>query len=99
MKKSLIRVLLFPIAATLAVASFAFADDVQSTDGKASAETTHDVSKNPLTGNTTETTKTDTKMKVGDTTKETHRVHKKKFNKHGTKIKEENESTSESHND
>lgn len=95
----MIHVLLFPIAAALAMMSFAVADDVRTSDVKAGAETTHDASNNLLTGNTTETTKTDTKMKVGDATKKIRRVHKKKFDKHGKKIKEESETTSESHNE
>ena len=96
MKKpnSLFRVILFPIAASIALASFAFGDD---TTTKNNTETTHDVSKNPLTGKTTDTTTTESEVKVGATTKKRKTVKKKKFNKEGVKIKEESDTTSETH--
>lgn len=95
MKRNLIRVVLFPLAASLALASFAFANDSDK-NAENKTETTHDVSKNPLTGSTTETTTTESRMKVGSNAQKSKRVHRKKFNKEGRKIKEETESTSES---
>lgn len=95
MKKSqsLIRVILFPIAAALALATFAFAADEG--DSKAVSEVDRDVSKNPLTGNTTETVTTEKSMKVGSNTKKMKSKKKKKYNKEGAQIKEETETSSE----
>ncbi len=97
LSRNFVRALLFPIAALVAIATFAYADDAANTaDGKAVSETTHDVSKNPFTGNTTETTKTESRMKVGSTSRKSKHVRKKKFNRHGQKIKDETENTSDS---
>jgi hypothetical protein len=96
LSQAILRTLLFPVAVTLAVTSFAFADEAA--DSKATTETTHDVSKNVLTGNTTETTTTTKKSKMGDMEKKSKHVHKKKMNKDGKKVKDETENTSETHN-
>lgn len=76
---SLIRLVLFPFALGIALASFAFgADEAQ--DSKA----------------TSETATPETHAKVGGTEKSMKSVHKKKFDKHGKKVKEKSETTSES---
>ena len=89
-----LRVIMFPVAFSMALTSVAFADDAGT---KATTEKTHDVSKNPLTGSTTETTTTESQMKVGDATKTKKHVKKRKTSKDGSKVKEETENTTESH--
>lgn len=86
MKKSILRLALFPVAAILALTSFAIADDHG--DGKATTENKVDTSKNPLTGNTTVTTTSESDVKVGDNKKTKKMKRKQKFNSDGQKIKD-----------
>ncbi|MBC7384598.1 MAG: hypothetical protein H7301_00360 [Cryobacterium sp.] len=67
----------------IALVSFsAFANDH---DAKATTESSHDVSKNPITGSVTETTKQEADVKVGDAKKKRVRTHKTKTSKDGMK--------------
>lgn len=91
--RPIVRAFLFPVAATLALASVAFADDKMET--KNNNETTHDVSKNPITGTTTETTTTEKDVKVGDASKTMKITRKKKTSRDGKKVKETVDAASE----
>ena len=94
MNKSILRLALLPVAAILALSSFAIADN--HTDGKASAENKVDTSKNPLTGNTTVTTTSESDVKVGDATKTKKMKRKQKYNSDGQKI---NDKTTSDHSE
>jgi hypothetical protein len=91
--KSLLRLVLFPVAAILALTSFAMPDDHG--DAKATTENKVDTSKNPITGNTTVTTTSESDVKVGDNTKTKKTKRKQKFNKEGHKIKDTTKSSDE----
>ena len=63
---------------------------------KASAENKVDTSKNPLTGNTTVTTTSESDVKVGDATKTKKMKRKQKYNSDGQKI---NDKTTSDHSE
>lgn len=75
-------------------AASAYANDAQ--DSKKVDETHTDVSKNPMTGNTTVTDEHSTELKQGDKTAKATTKKKKKYDKSGKKVSESTESSSHS---
>jgi hypothetical protein len=77
--------LLVPVSTMIAGVGISIAAD----EVKPSTETSHDVTKNPITGNTTTTTKTESEEKVGETgVKKTKKMKRQKFNRDGEKIED-----------
>jgi hypothetical protein len=84
-KRTLLHFVLVPMSVFFAGAGISFAVD----ETKPGAEVDHDVTKNPITGNTTKTTTVESEKNFGEAgVKKSKKVKRQKFNREGEKIED-----------